>query len=764
MIHTIKSKILIIVISTFVILSSALLIFSLNSYKHSGKLIIQSYYYSIAVLVQNLNKEIIQIENNAKDLAVLGSLYYNAGAGRNENKANDTILKLLNNYRGSFGGGIWFEPYKFDKRKRLSCIYAYRTKPNKLIIDKNFESESYNYLGQDWYKQITSKISPSKNIAWSMPYFEKRGRNRLMVTAGSGIYVDGKLVGISTVDFRFRSILRYISKIKPTHNSFVLFADRVNDYILVSTDKYLDNPKLTGSSLSNIPWYNDDLHKTTYFKYHNTIYVPYVKVLDNNMILIVNVPRNELFSLMIIHYSSLLAVVLLFSIFLSLFLYIGLEKYVLKPISQLTDFANKISAGETDIEIKIEKPLEFAHLAATFDKMTNDIREITTRQAKFEAELSVAKSIQTSSLPNIFPPFPNVDAFDIYASMEPAKEVGGDFYDFYFIDAEHFMFLIADVSGKGVPAALFMMTTKTLINNISQTKCTPKELIEEINRKICENNKEQFFITLFAGILNIKTGELSCINCGHNPPLFKRNNGSYEFMDLNPNIALGIFKDAQYEIFETNMQIGDRIFLYTDGITEAVNANGEMYGEKRLSDCLNKIVNDEILNYVIDKVKSDIKEFSANVDQSDDITMLEVGYNGISPAKTFKSLAIKECYRPFYVWLHSICDEWNLSEELSGKLDMCAEEIYANVTFYAYPETRGTIETIISKDDNELTVKFIDEGIEYNPLDKPDPDITLPPEKRKLGGLGIFMVKQMVNGISYERIDGQNILTLKFSL
>ena len=762
MFNTIKSKILAIVLSTFIILISALLIFSFNSYKNSGKLIIQSYYYSIAVLVQNLNKEIIKLEHSAKDLSILGNLHYYAG--KNKTLAENAIVKILDNYKGALGGGVWYEPYTIDKNKKLYCIYAYRSNDNKVIIDDYFQNENYDYLSKDWYKQISSKVTKNKNIVWSLPYYEDQGSNTLMVTGGSGIYDGDKLIGISTVDFEFNSILEYIAKIKPTQNSFVLFADRVNDCILVSTDKYLDNPKLTGSSLSNIPWYNDDLHKTTFFNYHNTVYVPYVKVLDNNMILIVNIPRNELFGMMIMHYSSLLAVIILFSLFLALFLYIGLEKYILKPINQLTNFANKISAGNTDIEIKIEKPLEFAHLASTFNKMTNDIKEITKRQAKFEAELSVAKSIQTSSLPNIFPPFPNVDIFDIYASMTPAKEVGGDFYDFYFLDAEHFMFLIADVSGKGIPAALFMMTTKTLINNIAMNTDSPKDLIEKINRNICTNNKEKFFVTMFTGILNTKTGELKCINCGHNPPLIKRNEGNYEYMKVIPNIALGVDKNAQYEISETKMQIGDKIFLYTDGVTETMNIHGEMYGEKRLSACLNGIVNDEILTYVVDKVNSDVKEFSGEVEQSDDITMLVLGYNGSSPAKTFKSLAIKECYKPFYTWLHSICEEWKLSDELSGKLDMCAEEIYANVTFYAYPEARGTIETRVSKDEKELTVKFIDEGLGYNPLDKPDPDISLPPEKRKLGGLGIFMVKQMVNGISYERVDGQNILTLKFLL
>jgi sigma-B regulation protein RsbU (phosphoserine phosphatase) len=202
-------------------------------------------------------------------------------------------------------------------------------------------------------------------------------------------------------------------------------------------------------------------------------------------------------------------------------LYCSLNHYIVNPIGKLTEIAKKIGKGE-DIQIKIEKPEEFAQLASTFDKMTKDIKSVTQERAKINSELSIAKSIQSSSLPNVFPPFPNRKEFDIFASMEAAKEVGGDFYDFFFIDDTKFMFLIADVSGKGVPAALFMMTVKTLINNMAQMDYSPKQLIEIINNKICQTNKQGFFVTVLIGITSITTGKTTLINCGHNLPLIKR--------------------------------------------------------------------------------------------------------------------------------------------------------------------------------------------------------------------------------------------------
>jgi len=396
--------------------------------------------------------------------------------------------------------------------------------------------------------------------------------------------------------------------------------------------------------------------------------------------------------------------------------------------------------------------------------MTKDIKSITQERAKINSELSIAKSIQLSSLPNVFHPFPERKEFEIYASMEPAKEVGGDFYDFFFIDNTKFMFLIADVSGKGIPAALFMMTVKTLINNVSQMNYSPIQLIEIINNKICQTNKQGLFVTVLLGITDINTGETSIINCGHNLPLLKRNNGTYEYLQLEPNIALGVFENSEFEIYETVLNAGDLIYTYTDGVTEAINKNDEVYGEDRLYNCLNNITDTEPAS-IAQKVKTSIKEYTDSNLQSDDITMLIFKYNGtLSNSKTFKQIANKENYKQFYKWLHNTCKEWNINEELTNKLDMCGEEIFANISFYAYPEKEGNIEVKLTKSENNIIFEFKDEGTEYNPLEKPDPNIDLPPEERPLGGLGIYMVKEIATSISYKRENNQNILALIFEI
>ena len=346
--------------------------------------------------------------------------------------------------------------------------------------------------------------------------------------------------------------------------------------------------------------------------------------------------------------------------------------------------------------------------------------------------------------------------------MQPAKQVGGDFYDFFFIDDENFMFLIADVSGKGVPAALFMMTVKTLISNIAQVGHSPKELIETVNRKICLTNKQGLFVTMFIGIVNINTGKITYINCGHNQPLIKTENNEYKYMETNSNIVLGAFDNTEFDVCESQLKAGDTIFAYTDGITEALNANDEMYGEERLLTCLNKYHNEDIQK-LADNVKHDILEFTNSVPQSDDLTMLIFKYNNQTLKRIFKDMAIQENYKSFYTWLHDTCEEWKLNPELINKLDMCCEELYANITFYSYPPKTGIIEVTISKTTDKIILQFEDEGIPYNPLEKADPDITLPPEQRPCGGLGIFMVKEMADDIKYQHIGNKNVLTVIFN-
>lgn len=760
---TIKSKI--ILISALLLITLSLLLgFFAYLYLQNGKfLLLKGFSYHISTFAEKINKDIIRIEDNAKDLALQGEMFNRID--KNRNMALFTTINIFKNYPNSLGGGIWFEPNIINPNQKRYCIYVYRNKNNEIAPDEQFETEEYDYHNRSWYKEIFPNVTKEDNVEWSRPYYEQEGSNTLMVTAGAGIYDNDKRIGISTVDWEISSIIKSVSEMKPTKNSFALFGDKDHNSIIASTDPYMKNAELLGKPLNTLPWYNENLINITYFNYHGKKFIPYVKHLDNGMILIICIPKTELFYYLVHHVIILFVIFMFLSLITSVLLYVGLKKYIDKPIDKLIDIAHRIGDGNFNTEIKLEKPLEFAQLAETFDKMTQDIRSITKERQRIESELSLAKAIQASSLPNVFPPFPNNDEIDIFAGMEAAKEVGGDFYDFYFIDKTHFMFLIADVSGKGVPAALFMMTTKTLVNYIAKSKLSPKKMIEEINRKICENNKHGFFITMLIGIVDVTTGKIVFINCGHNPPLIKQNDGDYRYFELNSNIVLGAFDNAEFEVSEMQLKDGDEIFIYTDGITEATNVSDEMFGEERLLKTINNIYSDDT-KIVLEGIKQEVKAFAQGVAQSDDMTALLFKYCGknASNKKSYKGIASKQNFKNFISWLKKTCSDFNFNQEIKDKLHLVSEELYTNIFSYAYEEQQGDIEVILQKEDNFITYTFKDKGIPYNPLERPDPDVTLPPESRDEGGLGIFIVKNSVDEIKYEHKDGKNILSMKILL
>lgn len=259
----------------------------------------------------------------------------------------------------------------------------------------------------------------------------------------------------------------------------------------------------------------------------------------------------------------------------------------------------------------------------------------SSRALKTEAELNVASNIQRDMLPNIFPAFPDRSEFDVYATMDPAKEVGGDFYDFFMIDQTHLAVVIADVSGKGVPAALFMVIAKTIIRNQAQSSLSPAEIFTRANEQLCENNGEGLFVTAYLGILDLRTGVLTYANAGHNPPLIQQSGGRFEWLKLRPGFVLAGMEGMRYKEFQVTLKPGDCLFLYTDGVTEATNAALELYGEKRLEAVLNSdaaqgLAPDQLLPYL----KSQVDLFAAGAPQADDITMLGLQFRAYMPSQS----------------------------------------------------------------------------------------------------------------------------------
>lgn len=320
---------------------------------------------------------------------------------------------------------------------------------------------------------------------------------------------------------------------------------------------------------------------------------------------------------------------MLFVVFGVLFIlvYLLIKKLIVSNIRKINDSLAEITGGNLDVVVDVRSNEEFASLSDDINSTVVTLKGyIAEAAARIDKELEFAKTIQYSALPSVFPPYPNRTEFEIYASMTTAKEVGGDFYDFYLIGESRLAFLIADVSGKGIPAAMFMMTSKTLIKSLAEAGNEINDVFTLANEKLCENNDAGMFVTAWMGILDLKTGHIDFANAGHNPPLIRRKDGSFEFLKCRAGFVLAGMEGIKYRKSELQLEPGDELFLYTDGVTEAIDVQENAYGEDRLLRLLNenKCVDSKSL---CELVKNDIDSFAGEAAQFDDITMLSLKFN-----------------------------------------------------------------------------------------------------------------------------------------
>ena len=315
-----------------------------------------------------------------------------------------------------------------------------------------------------------------------------------------------------------------------------------------------------------------------------------------------------------------------------------LRRQVVSPILTITREAQRFAednVAQLEILDRIKKRDEIGVLARVIGKMETDIvryvdnlTAVTAEKERIGAELNVATQIQADMLPRIFPPFPERSEFDIYATMTPAREVGGDFYDFFLVDDDHLAVIIADVSGKGVPAALFMVIAKTLIKNHAQAGMEPAQVFETVNNQLCENNEAGMFVTAFLGVLDIRTGRFTYVNAGHNPPLVSLGGGGYDWLKSRRGFVLAGMEDMHYKQQDITLAPGDSLFLYTDGVTEALNGENELYSEARLLAFFNQGgLSEKPLAEQLRLLHADIAAFASGAEQADDITMLLLHIN-----------------------------------------------------------------------------------------------------------------------------------------
>lgn len=438
-------------------------------------------------------------------------------------------------------------------------------------------------------------------------------------------------------------------------------------------------------------------------------------------------------------------------------IFILIKKLVVQNIRRINKSLSKIANGDLNITVDVRDNEEFASLSNDINSTVETLKQyIEEAKARFSKDLEIAKQIQHSSLPSVFPPYPNRKDFSIFANMYAAKEVGGDFYDFYLVDENHLAFVIADVSGKGIPGAMFMMTSKTLIKSHIESGLAVNDVFTNVNTQLCENNEAGMFVTAWMGILDLKTGIVKFANAGHNPPLVKHADGTFEYLKSKANFVLAGMDGIRYKEQEIQLEKGDKIYLYTDGVTEAHNDKNELYGEDRLLKCLNS-VKDKSVDDICQKIKEDVELFVGTAEQFDDITMLCVCFNEETKDIAITVNPTMETVSQIAAFVEEEMEKLEISPKISMKLMIAVDEIYSNIIRYS-GASEATIK--IEKTEKELYFWFIDNGKPYNPLDAEEPDITISSEDRKIGGLGIFMVRKMLNNVEYKYIDGKNILKL----
>ncbi|RJR31238.1 MAG: HAMP domain-containing protein [Desulfobacteraceae bacterium] len=539
-----------------------------------------------------------------------------------------------------YGATIAFEPYGYSMSNRTFAPYFYKNNG-----ELSFTYIPYEYFTWDWY-QIPKELNAP---VWSEPYFDEGAGQTMMATFSVPFYrmVSGerKLAGIVTADISLDWLQELMGSIRIGESGYGFLISRNGTFIThpdssvvmnetfftVAEDKGDQAMREVGRSMVRgasafVPFRSPFTGKQCWMRYS--------PLPSNKWSLAVLFPRDELMA--DIHSLNRTIVWLSLAGFVLLLVMIfWISGSITRPLRALSRSAGQMATGDLEIPIPdVKTGDEVAALASSFNSMKtslkqyiSDLKETTAAKERIESELKIAHDIQMSILPKIFPPYPDRTEFDVLAVMKPAKEVGGDLYDFFFMDDQHFCFTIGDVSGKGVPASLFMAVTKTLIKTKATQGLSAENVLSRVNQDLSLDNDSMMFVTLVFGILNTVTGEVVYSNAGHNPPFILSAGGTITPLEPTGGIALGVAEDCVYRSRKFTLQRGDALFLYTDGVTEAMDRQEALFSEERLKRDLGPL-SGKSLKEIISGIMGNVENFSEGVPQADDITMLVIRYFG----------------------------------------------------------------------------------------------------------------------------------------
>ena len=567
-------------------------------------------------------------------------------------------------------------------------------------------------------------------------------------------------VGYDAVHFQ-QDIARHISSVSRNwhvgENGCIIVAD-VNWNILsdrnknegqnlISTGLWIDRETMQPETVNIATIYGEE----SYFMY----------TFSEGYYIISVIPRSELVAAR--NTSVAMSAAMDIVVFVELYILIVIlgRILVVNSINRVNGSLSKITGGDLDVLVDVRNTAEFSTLSDEINMTVTTLKEyIAEASARIDQELEFARVIQLSAMPRVFP---KRAEFEIHASIAPAKAVGGGFYDVFLVYEDHLALVIADVSGKGIPGAMFMMTTKTLIKNQAKLGKSPEEVLGYVNNQLCDENEGELFVTVWLAVIEISTGKGLAVNAGHEHPAIRRAGGEYELVKYRHAPAVALEEDIRFREHEFELFPGDSLFVYTDGVPEAHNTENKLFGTDRMISALNSDLNASPKK-LLETVWAEVDVFQGAAPQFDDITMIGFHYYGPMGKKPEELTveATMDNLRQVLQLVSVRLESLRCPPQTSKKIRIALEEMYVNIVNYAYaPETgRMTLRVETKEDPLAIIITLIDSGKPFDPLKKPDPDFSIPEEDRPIGGMGIYMVKKSMDLVEYERCGDQNVLRI----
>lgn len=688
--------------------------------------------------------------------------------------------QIIRNNKHIIGSCIAFKSGYYAEKGEMFAPYATQ-RPDGKIEHLNLGNEAYDYHAQPWYTIAAETGKPH----WTDPYFDKGGADDIITTFSHPIKDEnGEVFAILTADISLKHLADMVLAIRPYPNAYCFMLDSKGNYVvhhnrarmLYQNIKHATNymaDRNIENLISGMLSKGNGMEKI--MDGDKPCYVFYTPVGTTGWPIALVCPKDEVFAVMNELTLMVVIVFVLGGVFLLLVCRWIIHR-MSKPIKRFSEAATQVAHGNLEAElpeIKSGDELEyfrdtFAYMQHSLVKYIKELQLTTGIKERMQGELQVARRIQMGMIPKIFPPYPERPELDLFAKLRPAREVGGDLYDFFIINNKLYV-TVGDVSGKGVPASLVMAITCRLIRLIAAQTDSPAEMATVLNDSISAENETNMFVTMFIGVLNLEDGKFTYCNAGHNPPILALPDRGAEFHEVGANVPIGILPGFNFT--EQSMQLPDHaaFFLYTDGVNEAENKSEEQFGNKRMLSTVHRHCC-ESARAIVCNVLDEVDDFAAGTEQSDDITMLCLRYhktfNGNTATMEPKTLTINNKLgelEQLPEFIENYCNQLPVPPSLVLSLNLAIEEAMVNCVQYAYAEgTEGKISLSVNWDDihHELTFVLSDAGKAFDPTAAPEPDTALGAEERPIGGLGILLVRKIMDAVSYSRENDQNVLTM----